>query len=190
MKIIIVDTETTELLNKKTKNTCRIVQLSWILYNDLTKEQEENDFILNTHCEILNSEIHGITTERSKNGYDFSEIINIFFEDVEKSDLLVGHNIKYDINALEVELAREKMDRYIEILYRKKYYDTMIQSVQFSLKNKFLKLTELYFIFFQENFENAHNALADVRATLKCYLKLKEFTESNEKSFLRLNRHF
>lgn len=175
MKIIILDTETTKLLNKKTKDTCRIVQISWILYDDITKEQEENDFILNTHCEILNSEIHGITTEQSRNGYNFSEIINIFFEDVEKCDLLVGHNIKYDLNALEVELARENMYEYIEILYNKKYYDTMVNSVKFSPKNKFIKLTELYFIFFHENFENAHNALEDVRATLRCYLKLQEF---------------
>ena len=175
MKIIILDTETTELLNKKTKDTCRIVQLSWILYDDISKEQEENDFILNTHCKITNSHIHGITTEQSRNGYNFPEIINIFFEDVEKCDLIVGHNIKYDLNALEVELARENMDEYINILYRKKYYDTMYNSLKFFGNNKFPKLKDLYFRFFQENFENAHNALEDVRATLRCYLKLKEF---------------
>ena len=175
MKILVVDTETTELLNKKTKDTCRIVQLSWILYDTISEQKEENDFILNTHCEILNSHIHGITTKQSRNGYEFSEIINIFFEDIEKCDLLVGHNIKYDLNALEIELARENMDDKINILYKKKYYDTMYNSLKFSLNNKFLKLSELYFLFFHENFENAHNALEDVRATLKCYLKLVEF---------------
>ena len=175
MKIIVLDTEATELLNKKTKDTCRIVQLAWILYDDITKEQEENDFILNTHCEILNSEIHGITTEQSRNGYEFSEIINIFFDDVQKCKLLVGHNIKYDLNALEVELSRENMYEYIDILYKTKYYDTMYNSLRFFGNNKFPKLSDLYFRLFHENFENAHNALEDVRATLRCYLKLKEF---------------
>ena len=39
---------------------------------------------------------------------------------------------------------------------------------------KFPKLQELYKKLFGNEFEDAHNALSDIRATLKCYLELKK----------------
>ena len=36
------------------------------------------------------------------------------------------------------------------------------------------KLSELHQVMFGEGFENAHDALADVRATVRCFWKLKE----------------
>ena len=38
---------------------------------------------------------------------------------------------------------------------------------------KFPKLQELYFYLFNENFEFAHDAMVDVKATAKCYFELK-----------------
>jgi hypothetical protein len=83
VKILCFDSETSELLSDKTKDTCKIVQISWITYNTETNKQEENDFILNINQDVTNSHIHRITTEMSSRGYDFSDIYEMFFDDCE-----------------------------------------------------------------------------------------------------------
>lgn len=173
MIVLIFDTETTHLLSEKTKADCRIIQLAWIMYDTKTNSCEENNFILNSHSEITNSHIHGITTEISAKGYNFEEIIDIFLEDVKNSDIIVGHNLKYDLNALQVELERLD-DRFDDInnLFNKPTYDTMREAcTKFKLK-KYPKLVNLYKMFFGKEFDNAHNALEDVKATLECYKQL------------------
>lgn len=170
--VIIFDTETTHLLSSKTSHICKIVQLSWIVYDTSTKKAQENDFILNTGCKIHNSFIHGITTEMSQKGYYFGEIIDIFIEDLCKCDIIVGHNLNYDLNALEVELYRLQRFEDIEYLYSKPYFDTMKKSIELLNYHKYPKLQDLYYKFFNHYFDNAHNAIEDVRATLSCYLKL------------------
>lgn len=172
MRILIFDTETTHLLSRKTSHICKIVQLSWIVYNTKTKTKEETDFILNTESTIENSFIHGITTKMSQKGYYFGEIIDIFIEDLYKCDIIVGHNLNYDLNALEVELHRLQRWEDIEYLYSKPYFDTMKKSIELLNYHKYPKLQDLYYNFFNQYFNNSHNALEDVRATLSCYLKL------------------
>jgi DNA polymerase III epsilon subunit-like protein len=177
MKILVFDTETTGLVGKN--DNVYICQLAWCVYNTKTKKKAiYTNFILNVPIEIQNSDIHGITTEISNKGYDFSEIIDIFLADVDSCDMIVAHNLKYDLQALEIELNR--LERYddIDYLYNKKYYDTMKESIQLLKitgkygKYKYPKLQELYTYFFGCNFENAHNAEADIKATLKCYIEL------------------
>ena len=172
MLLLVFDTETTHLLTEKTVNVCRIVQLSWILYDTDTNITEENDFILNSYSPITNSEIHGITTKMSQKGYDFSEIVDIFLDDLRKSDLIVGHNLQYDLNSVEIELGR--LDRWddIDYLFSKESFDTMKEAYKILKLKKFPKLVKLYKYFFGKDFDNAHNALFDVKATKECYLKL------------------
>ena len=171
VKILAFDTETSELLTEKTTDTCKIVQLSWVMYNTETFEQEENDFILNIHEEVKNSHIHRITTEMSQKGYDFSEIYNIFFEDLRKCDFLLGHNLNYDLNMLEVELFRLEEYDLIDELYAKRYKDTMLMGAKRN-KGKYITLIGLHEKLFIQPFEGAHDSLEDVRATLACYLEL------------------
>jgi len=171
VKILCVDTETSELLSNKTTDTCKIVQLSWITYNTETHEQEENDFILNIHQEVNNSHIHRITTEMSQKGYDFSDIFEIFFNDLRNCDFLLGHNLKYDLNMLEVELFRLGEDDLIDELYAKRYKDTMLMGAK-NNKGKYQTLIGLHETLFIQPFDGAHSAIEDVRATLACYLEM------------------
>lgn len=172
MIVLVFDCETTNLLSDKTVDICRIVQLAWIVYDTKTKKVEENDFILNSHCKIDNSHIHGITTEISKNGYEFSDIVDIFLEDVRKCEMMVGHNLNYDLNSVEVELGRLNRFDDIDYLYSKTFYDTMKEACKKLKLEKFPRLVNLYKYFFGFDFENAHDAIEDVKATLKCYLEL------------------
>lgn len=172
MKILVFDTETTNLI-KKDLTDVYIIQLSWIIFDTDSYKQEENDYVLRVPVKINNSSIHGITKNISDNGYYISEIIGIFLEDVKKCDILVGHNLQFDMNMLEIELNRLGLYNEIDMLYSKKYFDTMREGKKYLKEKKFPKLQELYTTLFNKKFENAHNALFDVRATLRCYLKIK-----------------
>ena len=174
--ILVFDSETTGLVGKD--DNVYICQLAWAIYNTKTRRKAEyNNFILNVPIEIKNSHIHGITTEISRKGYNFDEIVDIFLEDVKSCDIIVAHNLQYDLQALEIELNR--LERYDDInyLFSKKHYDTMKESIQLlKIKGKYgykyPKLQELYTYFFGCKFEDAHNAESDVKATLKCYIEL------------------
>ena len=171
MKLLCFDTETSELLSDKTKEFCKIVQLSWIMYDTETFQQEENDFILNIHQEVTNSHIHRITTEMSEKGYDFSDIYQMFFDDLRECDFLLAHNIQYDLNMLEVELFRLEKYDLIDELYAKRYKDTMHMGSKQN-RGKYPTLIGLHEKLFIQPFEGVHNSLEDVRATLACYLQM------------------
>jgi DNA polymerase-3 subunit alpha len=171
VKILCFDSETSELLSDKTKDTCKIVQISWITYNTETNKQEENDFILNINQDVTNSHIHRITTEMSSRGYDFSDIYEMFFDDLRECDFLLGHNLKYDLNMIEVELFRLEEFDLIDELYAKRYKDTMLIGAKQN-KGKWITLIGLHEKLFIQPFDGAHDSLEDVRATLACYLKM------------------
>jgi DNA polymerase III epsilon subunit-like protein len=172
MKVLCFDTETTNLI-KKDLTDVHILQLAWILYDTETNSCEENDFVLKVPTKIYNSSIHGITNKISENGYDIAEIIEIFLEDVKKCDLLVAHNLQFDMHMIEIELFRLGLEDEIDMLYSKSYFDTMMKGKTYLKVKKYPKLQELYTKLFNKNFQNAHNALYDVKATLQCYLKIK-----------------
>lgn len=139
MLIMVFDTETTGLPGKyispETLNEWpEIVQLSYIIFdtekNDIVKT---NDNIINIHKEVNpdSIKIHGITTEISlTKGIPVEIPIEQFFNDLKKVDLLVGHNLSFDMDMIRVELMRlihfnvlkqnEDLDMYYDKLV--KYY--------------------------------------------------------------------
>jgi len=166
MLIVVVDTETSSLIKHNDINNFYILQLSWVFYNTITKVTEENDFILKVPLKYINnSHIHGITKIKSDKGYDFGEIINIFIEDVERCHRIVGYNLQYDLQSLEIELSRLNMWSEIDTIYEKDFKDPMKIYASKYNNNKYLKLTDLYFEFFGEELNGAHNALNNQRAT-------------------------
>ncbi len=90
--------------------------------------------------------------------------------------VLIGHNIKFDINALGAEFIRSGIEtKFLE----KKQVCTMRSSTgHLKLpggrggKFKPPKLIELYEYLFEEQFQQAHNAAADVEATARCFFEL------------------
>ena len=118
MRILVFDTETTGLPSSKFINPDvlnlwpHIVQFSYVLYdtelNDIVKS---SDTIVKVKDDIIISEesirIHGITNDNSKrNGKHIDLVLKDFFDDFRNCDLLVGHNISFDINMVKVELLR------------------------------------------------------------------------------------
>ena len=209
-KIIIFDTETTGLPKSRqslvtdTEEWPHIVQFSYIIY-DLTTNQIEivSDHIIKLEEDIdipeESSKIHGITKEISnEKGVSIKEVIDKFMVDLSNCNLLIAHNLEFDMNVLIVELIR--MNRYAELLednvsidlnnsaYEKitniKKYCTMketekkcnIKAVSKTGKEytKYPTLGELHYYLFKLYPKNLHNSLNDILICLRCFYMLQK----------------
>jgi DNA polymerase III epsilon subunit-like protein len=208
MLLLIFDTETTGL--PKTKNISKedlplwpyVVQFSYILFNTETKQIEKivNEIIkipLKVEISEEASAIHGITKEKTqKKGFDIETLIQEMSSDIIAVDLIVGHNITFDINMLLVETMRlslnalytYKQKKYTEFAERLKIINTFctmsnnidLCAIKTMSKkdgkeyNKFPKLVELHQTLFGTIPPNLHNSLMDVLVCLRCYIYVKE----------------
>jgi DNA polymerase III epsilon subunit-like protein len=208
MRVLVFDTETTGLPKTKllTPEAVSlwpyIVQFSYVIYdvsdNIITHIR---DYIVKIPPHILIDEectgIHGITNEISySNGEDITEILLRFMGDFRKSDLIIGHNLHFDINMLKIEVLRqiqklrfeqvekEYFTQFLNDLQRSnKYYCTMQSSVDLcgisaidkkgNPYTKFPKLVELHETLFGKMPRNLHNSLNDVLVCLRCYYKME-----------------
>ncbi len=196
MKSLIFDTETTGLpitqgFNKyysytdlEKYNSSRLLSICWKLY--------ENDKLINSNYFIIKPEefkidnnsyackINGITHEIAlSKGVSIHDIFEKLKSDFLDCNTIVAHNINFDKHILLSELHRYNRDDIITLFLSKRLYCTMLKGTDIanikyknSNKNKFPKLIELYKFFFNEEFQNAHNAEADVEACAKCYFKM------------------
>lgn len=140
------------------------------------------------------SEIHGITDEiAQKEGVRLDVALHRFFNS--SFDTLIAHNLGFDYRILENNIRRcneiggNMKRRRIDILRGVKRVCTMKSTsnlLKLPHKNKKKKkyqdvnnkykwpnLQELHEFLFDEEFEDAHDALADCRATFRCYKKLQ-----------------
>lgn len=116
MLVIVFDTETTGLPKSKNVNEIdkwpHIVQFSYVIYNtDTQKIEKVVDEIIKLPENIIMEQevinIHGITNEISQSkGVSINKVIVDFMIDLQNVDLLVGHNLTFDINMLIVEILR------------------------------------------------------------------------------------
>lgn len=199
MIVLFFDTETTGI---KTWNDPdfipELVQIGAILQDTETKRVlAEINLIAEPVHEIPPeaSRIHGITNEMAKEfKIGLNVIDTVFAQMLSKAELIVAHNIDFDLDVLKDNLAYSK-----RILndYRPKKYCTMEHSLMlvkapltykqkayFSSKGqkpdapyKQPNLSETYRFFFNEDFVGAHDAMADIRACRDIYFKLIELNK-------------
>lgn len=162
--------------------SARLVQLSWILDAD-RHELSRGDLIIKpSGFEIPKeaSDIHGITTTYADmEGVDLKKAVYYFLGAARMADVLVGHNIEFDLGVVGAELIRTWGKNYLSGL---KTEDTMKRQEVIDLcaipkKSgdgfKYPKLSELHLKLFGKGFDGAHNSMCDVEATEKCYWELK-----------------
>lgn len=186
MSYLFFDTETTGLPLRwnapvtDTANWPRLVQLAWVVCNAEGRIESERNAIIRPEGYTIPAEvarIHGITTQLAQErGENLKEVLEDFSEQIDNAQLLVGHNVSFDECIVGAEFERLRM---MTSLFLKPKYCTMKCSVEYCKlpgKKGFKspKLSELYRILFGTDFKDAHNALADVEATVKCFWKLKE----------------
>jgi len=206
MRVLVFDTETTGLPQSKiiSPDTLKlwphIVQFSYVIYdteaNDIVVSSDD---IVKVGKDVVISdgsiELHGITKEISQNkGKNINELIDVFCSHLKSVDVLVGHNIEFDIKMIKVELLRfiySDMSDDKSIKYKNNLYDlsifqniycTMQNSIDLcSIKkqdkygkeyNKYPKLIELHQKLFNSAPNNLHNSFNDILITLRCYIKL------------------
>jgi DNA polymerase III epsilon subunit-like protein len=217
MRVLVFDTETTGLPKSKIINPDmlnlwpHIVQFSYVIYDTALNDiVESKDAIVKVKDGITIPEdsikIHGITNESSqKNGINIEFILNEFFYHLRSVDLLVGHNISFDINMIKVELLRFIYETNCNILENEaKAYKynlhfltnykniscTMQSSIDLcNIKSinkfgkeyiKFPKLLELHQKLFESTPNNLHNSFNDILVTLRCFMKLKHDIDLNK----------
>ena len=227
MRVLVFDTETTGLPSSKILNPDKlnlwpyIVQFSYVIYdtilNDIVKS---SDKIVKMKDGITipedSTKIHGITNESSqKNGINIDVILNNFFNDFRTVDLLVGHNVSFDINMIKLELLRliyestpEVYDFEIKDYKYNLHFLTNYKSICCTLQEsidlcnikatdkfgkeytKFPKLLELHQKLFESTPNNLHNSFNDILVTLRCFMMLKHNIDLNEKcsTFIKISK--
>lgn len=171
MKIFFFDTETTGFVGD-------IIQMGalFVDYNEKTwefKTERVIDQLINTDQEISAwaFQCNGLTKEMIAPFGKMEEYIEEFLWYIKKSDLIVCHNVSFDMGRFKYEVEKAGIEYD---LYQKKTYCTMKseQTKSYIGLWKWPKLKELHLKCFNKDFDNAHNALADIEATRDCFVHL------------------
>ncbi len=185
--ILFFDTETTGVPKDykapftNTANWPRMIQLAYIITKEDGTILKEYDELIKPVGFVIPEQaqkIHGISTEMAlKSGVDLQKAIAEFWIDLNQVHTIVAHNLAYDYNIIGAEWVRTGKKQKSA---PKNKICTMESTTKFvGIPNpkgvgfKWPKLQELYFELFGEEFDNAHNALVDIRATAKCFFELK-----------------
>jgi len=186
---LVYDTETSGLPFKQRgarydyKNlehfsSARLVSISWLLLDEKNIIIDKNTYYIkpeNFQVSQKSIEIHGLSEEfLNKNGVTIHEMVLDLNGLLEKYniELLIAHNISFDINILMSELFRYDYTITLEKINNIKLYCTMFKAQSKMRVSKWPKLTEAYKYFYGEDITNAHDAEFDTLFCYKVYLKL------------------
>lgn len=185
---IFFDTETTGLpKNYKapatdTDNWPRVTQLAWQVYDEDGKLIRERCNLIKPDGWVIPDEEffrkNNMSTERcEKEGVRLIDILEDFVQQVDVAEYLVAHNMSFDDKVIGAEMVRMKLGFRAE----PKKLCTMQESTTFCRMQPFRygtykwpTLIELHEKLFNEGFDGAHDALADVRACARSFFELKK----------------
>jgi len=169
-KIVVFDTETTDLYGY-------IVSYALVEYDMIEKK------ITNETYELINPQakihpeafaVHKITDKEVQDKPTFAQIQDKFLDILLNADLIVGHNVLYDFGVLKRELERVNYPNYLDVnIFDTMYFSADVVELE---KKKMPKLEEAVNYFFGHQSAVYHNALDDVKMTLKVFEKLVEGT--------------
>lgn len=153
--LIVLDTETTGTKPKHDK----IVQVGLIKIRPDGSQTEWSTYV-NPECPIPPeaTEVHGITDDRVSSAPTFRELASRFHLGFQKCDF-AGYNVEFDVEMLDEEFRRVGMEspingRVLDALdiFRDKHRRTLTDAVK---------------TYLGESHSEAHDAMGDVRATLR-----------------------
>ena len=179
---LLFDTETTGLpkdWNAPADQFPRLVQLAFLIYDNKQKTINSENFIIKPKgFEIPKeaSKIHGITNEIAlKKGIDLGTLLKLFKIVLDETSYIIGHNLSYDRKIIRGELIRcgIEYDSSEKVKICTMHSSTQYCKIQGMRDYKWPKLQELHKVLFGEEFKDAHDAMADTRATAKCFWELK-----------------
>jgi DNA polymerase-3 subunit epsilon len=132
------------------------------------------------------SRVHGITTERAmKEGKPLFDVLGLFWNDYRESDLLIAHNMSFDIMVLKSAIIRTGIPPMLRSFnldampkYCTKDASTDVCKIPGPYGYKWPKLIELYQHFFGEEFDDQHSSNADTLACAKCFFELQNLNHA------------
>lgn len=164
--MVCLDVETTGL----DKTSDRIIQLC------ITKFESKTGALIDTknwyikpsgswNIDASATEVHGITNDFiEKNGVSLKDIYKDFEDFVGSYDFLTYNGNAFDWCFIQREFEREGIDpKFTE----HNLYDSFIIETTHNSH----KLSDVYKRYFGEGFEDAHDASADVKATIKVFVE-------------------
>ena len=184
---LIFDTETTGLPKRwdaplsDSENWPRCIQIAWQLHDFKGDLIEHQDFLIQPDDFTIpydSERVHGISTALAENeGINLKEVLSAFSRALKKAQYVVGHNISFDRNIMGAEFLRMGDE---DPFMNQPVIDTCTEETAQLCqlpggrggKFKLPTLSELYHFLFKQNFEEAHNATADVEATTRVFLEL------------------
>jgi DNA polymerase III epsilon subunit-like protein len=154
----------------KQYDTCRAVSLSAARFSSKGRLIDTFDaMVYPGDFEISpgSMAIHGITEDMAKSkGRSFIQVFTDFMTFIgPRTKTLVAHNAKFDVSVLRSEMMRHNIDLYL-------IDDLNFRCTLELYRERFLapiKLTVLYEQLFGEEFQDAHNSLADAIACGRVY---------------------
>lgn len=210
---LVFDVETSGLLPKKDKSSVNpipieaypyILQLSYAKYDIATNTLLETyDTYIKVKKEVEISEtitdLTGITRKDILKGINILDALSKFYEAYITADVIVAHNIDFDMKMILVEIERNRVEILkkspecmtifnptYEELNGVEHYCTMRKGtilthiiVESKIHGrppslKWPRLIELYGkLFDNEAVNGLHNAMVDVLVCLRCYLKMR-----------------
>lgn len=205
MLYLAYDTETTGLpLNQNSTdfydvvNWPRVYQLGAILFDEMGFEEgrmnrlvkpdgwkipKVDDFMREMGHTSWHEQ-HGISTEMLMDlGSPLSQVMDEFIALAEKADEKVCHNAVFDLPVITCEMFRVKHFPYHWIQKpqhcTKLLSEPILQIPGFKGKYKWPSLQEAHKYFMGYEFDGAHDALADVTATMDVFLKIQTWFDND-----------
>jgi DNA polymerase-3 subunit epsilon len=158
----------------------RAVQIAWSLYDKADGHIESKSYIIRPEgfaIPEVAQRIHRITTERAlAEGRQLIAVLQEFRASVDRSQVIVAHNLKFDESVISAECLRMGLDPPFG---GKKRICTMVGTTEFCAIDgprgyKWPSLSELHWKLFGGRYDEAHDAGADVAACAKCFFELKK----------------
>lgn len=195
---LFFDNETTGFLkgdNPANAGQPHIVQLAAALTDGLGNIQQVISYIVKPNgYEIPKqaADVHGVPTHRAeKFGVPLNHVLQAFDNLVAVSDVIVCHNVKYDLTVAKAAYHKQGLQetsQYTHLTEKETYCTMSAKEVidwcaippTAKMKNagrfhyKTPNLGELYKLCTGEELDGAHNAMIDVKATIKAFFHLKK----------------
>jgi DNA polymerase III epsilon subunit-like protein len=182
---LIFDTETAGLPanydapHADVGNWPRLVQLAWKTFDKSGSRTNSKSFVIRPvgyEIPVDAQKIHGIsTTIARRNGVPVAQVLEEFMDAINKSEILVAHNLRFDTGILGAEFYRIGSKKPFE---RIGTVCTMEVATDYCALpgrrgHKWPKLEELHHKLFGKKVKETHDADADATTCAKCFFELK-----------------
>lgn len=155
------------------------VQLAMLVTDDKFNKLFEEVLLVNNEVDIPEgaAKVHGLSREYlSQHGKDPRYVTNRFFKVLNKCDIAIGHNVKFDVKVMQTMAMRNDVPmctKPVECTMHMAEPIMKMPDPRNPNRVKRPKLEEAYRHFCGKTLEGAHDAGVDTRACMEIYQRMK-----------------